>query len=94
MDDLPPLPSEALWDAIAELVVACGGSSAGFDDDLTAKVSESLRTYARQAVLAERERCAKLCEGVAREYENYTVHDEWPDPQSVIDQCAAAIRKP
>lgn len=41
---------------------------------------------------AERARCEKECEAISLEYEDYTVHDEWPDPQIVIDKCIAAIQ--
>ena len=41
--------SEDLWDAIAELVLACGGSAAEFPEDVTAKITTAVERIQGEA---------------------------------------------
>ena len=49
--------------------------------------ADQMHTYAQQAVEAERERCAKVCE------KQFTVGDhDWRVSRAAAEKCAAAIR--
>jgi hypothetical protein len=58
------------------------GYEAGYE-----KAADQLREYARQAVLMERERCAKVCEEIDRA--DTTCRGDLPD----LSEFAAAIRR-
>ena len=61
-------------------------SEPGYSDD---HLYDYAKAYARAAVLAERERCAKVCEDLHHSWR----WDDEPDSPSGPRDCAAAIRK-
>jgi hypothetical protein len=92
--DLPPLPKPDIYVTHDSEEVFCSDVPKDqvppHDEFFSAA---TLQECARAAVLAERERSARICEAVSSEYDNFDVRTDWPDPQFVIDKCAAAIRK-
>lgn len=70
MTDLPPLP----WGDDFEAWLEVRNEH---------EVAQAVHEYAKRAVEAEREQCAKVCDDIATEYEGEDVLATW---------CAAAIR--
>jgi hypothetical protein len=99
-----PLSFERLRDLLVECRIIHEEAATdpdGYDECVTMGRIERLHRKLTDAALTEfvdriraqeRERCAVICEGVAREYDHYSARDPWPDPESVTEKCAAAIR--
>lgn len=99
MDDvkLPPMPPMPHTDL--SLVSNFGEDSSGFGEGFTdCDMREYARAYAREAVLAERERCARICREHCEDafnvpFKNYedTHYDGYQDAANDIED---AIRNP
>jgi hypothetical protein len=77
--EMPPLPEPAL-----------SGYPQDSPDEFVAFSSDQIQAYARAAVLAERERCAKICEDLpSRDPKGPWFND---DMTAGANECAAAIR--
>jgi hypothetical protein len=80
-DDLPPLPSAEL-DALLDHIYEYGTNAEG----VIRRARALCDAYARAAVLAERERCAKVCEAEAESLGSGGKRD------AAALCCASAIR--
>lgn len=76
--ELPPLPE-------AEYILDGTASTDAY-------TAEQMRSYALQAVKAERERCAKACEAVADQYNDGVCHPLTRGMFTGAMECADAIR--
>ena len=92
-DDLPPLPEPAFRLKWVDGAYKVTKPNIGNTDVYTAAQVEAVR---RAAVLAERERCAKVCEEIetASWKEWKATYNTYHDGRSDgAGECAAAIRK-
>lgn len=95
--ELPPLPEHAAaWvipgddgGSLKEWVDAKAFSEGEFTAPLF--TASQMREYARQAVLAERERCAKVCEDIYDDPAGNNGYDAYYTRPYL--ECAEAIRK-
>lgn len=88
-DQLPPLPE-------ADVRTDCHID--GFGEP--AFTADQMRSYAARAVAAERERCAKVCDGIAKDYAAVSRRFKGESPAAYLDgrsdcanECAKVIRK-
>jgi len=82
MNELPPLPEAEAWST---------HTGPMFDRSTEyAYTANQMRAYAAAAVAAEREACAKVCEG--RIGGATQLNDWWYGFRGAVKQCAAAIR--
>ena len=95
MDDLmlPPLP-----EPMGEIEIECGKNPYGpgvLVDYIDGYTADQMREYARKAVGAEREACAKVCEDIKHSYLRFAIGDidgryDWKADGA--DDCADEIR--
>ena len=84
---MPPLPEPDGWIGANDIDPDAG--SEGYS-------MPTLQAYARAAVLAERERCAKVCEEFEAEWARLARGNRdgtYDHMQNAAEQCACAIRE-
>ena len=99
-DDLPPLPEPAYL--ADDMHAFPAGTVAKWPQPNRDRMAHPLYTAAqveeirRAAVLAERERCAKVCEDFEMRWKQLAKGDRnsgYTDMQIAAERCAAAVRK-
>jgi hypothetical protein len=98
--ELPPLPKRfaVLPKLILPELHGMGGNTTVFKDE-DAYTADQMQAYARACVLAERERCAKVCEALIDGRSKDDLITEEPNDAVTwgeifsAEQIAAAIRK-